>query len=63
MGPTQGEVDGRRSHSERLAALLRPMIDAIEAEWPRVRNSKRQNLLRQAHEVLAQLAELEEGDL
>jgi hypothetical protein len=39
------------------------MIDAIEAEWPRVRNAKRQNLLRQAHEVLAQLAELEEGDL
>jgi hypothetical protein len=63
MGLTNGGADGRRSHSEPIAALLRPMIDAIEAEWPRVRNAKRQSLLRQAHEVLAQLAELEEGDL
>jgi hypothetical protein len=63
MGLTNGGADSRRSHSERLAALLRPMIDAIETEWPRIRDAKRQRLLRQAHAVLAQLAELEEGDL
>jgi hypothetical protein len=39
------------------------MVDAIEAEWRYVRDAERRRLLQQAHEVIAKLAELEEGDL
>jgi hypothetical protein len=49
--------------SDRLSALLRPMIDAIEEAWPHYTDARQKQLLRQAHQALAALAELEEGDL
>jgi hypothetical protein len=48
------------SYSERFAAQLRPMVDAIEKQWPNVQNLEEQELMRQAHRSLARLAELEE---
>jgi hypothetical protein len=62
MAPQKRAVNRECLHSERFSALLRPMVNAIEAECPQIRDEKHQRLLRQAHEVLAQLAELEEGD-
>jgi hypothetical protein len=49
------------SNPERFAAQLRPMVDAIEKQWPNVRDLEERDLMRQAHQSLARLAELEEG--
>jgi hypothetical protein len=48
------------SNSERLAAWLRPIVNAIEKRWPHVRDLQERELMRQAHESLARLAEFEE---
>ena len=47
--------------SDRLSALLRPMVDEIERQWPFARDLREKELLRKAHAALADLAELEEA--
>jgi hypothetical protein len=55
----------RSSHSDRLSALLRPMIAAVEAEYRSTAALTpadiRRGLLRKAHEALGALAEIEEN--
>ena len=54
-----------RLSTDRLSALVRPMIDAVENEWASVAfhacETQRKQLLRRLHEALAELAEWEEG--
>jgi hypothetical protein len=60
-------IPGGKSHfgSERLSALLRPMIEAVEHEWESVAfqipEIRRKQLLRELHKAMAELAEWEEG--
>ena len=48
------------SNSKRFAAQLRPLVNAIEERWPHVGDLEERELMRQAHQSLVRLTELEE---